>query len=85
MDGIFFYSGWEPDEFDRATFVRGPATKDKIKPAKRKGCLDANRLRAHGLTGERMKNDPFFFLQLLLPVCDPKRSGIDGDDRMPFL
>jgi len=31
-----------------------------------------------------MKNDPFFFLQLLLPVCDPKRSGIDGDDRMPF-
>jgi len=67
-----FLSGWEPDEFDRTTFVRGQATKDKLKPAERKGCLDANRLRAHGHTSKRMKNDPFFYLQLLLPVCDPK-------------
>jgi hypothetical protein len=46
-------------------FVRGQATKDKLKPAKRKGCLDADRLRAHGLTGERMKNDPFFLMNII--------------------
>jgi hypothetical protein len=29
----FFYSGgWEPDQFDRRTFVRGQATKDKLEP-----------------------------------------------------
>jgi hypothetical protein len=28
--------------------------------------------------------DAFFFLQLLLPVCDPKRSGIKDDPRVPF-
>jgi len=28
--------------------------------------------------------DPLFFLQLLLTICDPKRSGIEDDDRMPF-
>jgi hypothetical protein len=52
----------------------------------RKRSLDAARLWAHGLSAERMKSsDPFFFLQLLLPICDPKRSGIiDGDGRMPF-
>jgi len=44
------------------TFVRGQAAQDKLKPAERKGCLDADRLRAHGLTGKQMKNDPFFFL-----------------------
>jgi hypothetical protein len=31
-----------------------------------------------------MKSNPFFFLQLLSPICDPKHSRIDGDDRMPF-
>ena len=38
-----------------------------------------------GLTKVRMqKEDAFFFLQLLLPVCDPKRSGIEDDPRVPF-
>jgi hypothetical protein len=31
-----------------------------------------------------MKSDPFFFLQLLFFICDPKCSGIDSDGRMPF-
>ena len=79
-----FYRGWKPDEFDAATFCRGTATKDCLKPADRKGFLDANRLQQLGLTAERMKCDPLFFLQLLLPFCDPKRSGVDGDGRMPF-
>jgi hypothetical protein len=77
-----YYLGWQPDNFDATTFVRGTTTRDNLKPAKRKGCLDANRLQAHGLMAERMKSDPFFFLQLLLPICYPKRSRIDGDGRM---
>lgn len=28
--------------------------------------------------------DALFFYQLLLPICDPKKSGIPGDPRKPF-
>ncbi len=80
----FYYLGWQPNNFDATTFVRDTATRDNLKPADRKGCLDADRLQAHGSTAERMKSDPFFFLQLLLPICSQKRSRIDGDGRMPF-
>lgn len=87
-DGIrkkkVFYRGWKPDEFDATNFCRGMANKDCMKPADRKGLLDANRLQQLRLTAERMKCDPLFFLQLLPPFCDPKRSGVDGDGRMPF-
>jgi len=41
-------------------------------------------LKKHGLTKERVKNDPLFFLQLLLPICNPKMSGIENDDRIPY-
>jgi hypothetical protein len=80
----FYYQGWKPDHFDAANFARGTATKDCLKPTDQKGSLDADRLRQHGLTPERMKSDPIFFLQLLLPICNPKCSGVDGDERMPF-
>ena len=30
------------------------------------------------------KHDALFFYQLLLPICDPKRSDIDNDPRKPF-
>lgn len=87
-DGIrkkkVFYRGWKPDEFDATNFCRGMANKECMKPADRKGLLDANRLQQLRLMAERMKCDPLFFLQLLLPFCDPKRSGVDGDGRMPF-
>jgi hypothetical protein len=87
-DGIrkkkVFYRGWKPDEFDATNFCRGMANKDCMKPADRKGLLDANRLQQLRLTAERMKCDPLFFLQLLLPFCDPKCSGVDGDGRMLF-
>ena len=54
-------------------------------PDSRKGKLDALVFRKHGLTKERMKNDDaLFFLQMILPICDPKKSGIEDDDRMPF-
>jgi hypothetical protein len=80
----FYYLGWQPNNFDATTFVIGMVTRDNLKPADRKECLDTDHLGAHKLTAKRMKSDPFFFLQLLLLICNPKRSGIDGDGRMPF-
>ena len=80
----FHYDGWTCDAFDESTFARGDAKKGDLKPESRKGCLDAGLLKKHGLTAERMKRDPLFFLQLLLPICDPSRSGIDNDERIAF-
>ncbi len=40
----FYYLGWEPDEFDAATSVRGTANREYLKSDDQKGCLDANRL-----------------------------------------
>ena len=28
--------------------------------------------------------DPLFFYQMLFPICDPKRSSVDNDGRMPY-
>ncbi|KAL7528119.1 hypothetical protein ACHAXR_005384 [Thalassiosira sp. AJA248-18] len=80
----FYYDGWEPSEFSRETYVRGTAKRGDIKPSDRKGCLDVDVLKQHGMTADRAKNDPLFIFQLLLPMCDPKRSGINGDRRMPY-
>jgi hypothetical protein len=79
-----FYCGWKPNEFDAVTFCRGMVTKDCWKLADQKGFLNANCLQQLGLMAERMKCDPLFFLQILLHFCNPKRSGGDGDGRMPF-
>jgi hypothetical protein len=60
----FFYNGWTPTAFDRATYVRGNATQQNLFTDNRKGHLDAERLKAHGLTKQRMnEKDAFFFLQ----------------------
>jgi hypothetical protein len=82
----FFYNGWTPTNFDRATYVRGNATRQNLFTDDRKGCLDAERLKAHGLTKQRMvEKDAFFFLQLLLPLGDTSESKRSrGDGRMPF-
>ena len=54
-------------------------------PSDRMGYLDADLLRRLGLTSSIMKtNDFLFFYQLLLPMCDTERSGIDGDGRLPY-
>ena len=81
----FYYQGWTPDDFDKGTYVRDDATQSNLKPASRKGCLDANVLRKHGMTSTRMQDeDALFFYQMIFPICNPKNSGIDGDNRMPF-
>ena len=55
-------------------------------PEERHGILDAEHLKAQGLTSHRIKNalglpDALFFHQLLLPMCDTKKSGIENDNR----
>ena len=54
-------------------------------PDSRKGKLDACLLATMGLTHSRMENiDALLFYQLLLPMCNPARSGILHDPRLPF-
>ena len=53
VDGwTFHYDGWEADEFDQSTFVCKGASKADLKLDSRKGSLDANCLRKHGLTAK---------------------------------
>ena len=81
----FHYQGWTADEFDKGTYVRGDAVYGNLKPPSRKGSLDADVLRNHGLTEDRMINgDALFFYQLLFPISNPKVSGVEGDNRMPY-
>ena len=54
-------------------------------PDSRKGKLDAGLLATMGLTHSIMeKIDALFFYQLLLPMCNPARSGILHYPRLPF-
>jgi hypothetical protein len=80
----FHYKGWKHDTDGTAPFRSG-ASPENLFPKTRKGCLDAKLLKQMGLTQARMENeDALFFLQLLLPMCDPTKSGIDGDPRRPY-
>jgi hypothetical protein len=80
----FHYKGWKQDSIDDISFRSG-ASPENLFPKTRQGCLDAKLLKKMGLTEYRMANeDALFFLQLLLPMCDPTKSGIDGDPRRPY-
>ena len=58
---------------------------DNMFPDDRKGRLNPDLLEMMGLTSERMQEcDALFFYQLLLPICDPSKSGVAGDPRRPF-
>jgi len=79
----FFYDGWTKGD-DDAT-ARSGATRENLFPESRKGCLDQRLLRKLGLTKRVIQDkDALFFYQLLLPMCDPRRSGIEGDPRKAF-
>jgi hypothetical protein len=58
----------------------------KVQPfPTRCGKLDNNLLLWMGLTTQRMQNcDVLFFYQLLLPMYDPTKSGIDADPQKSF-
>src|SRR6056300_724193 len=65
--------------------ARGGATTENLIPESRKGSLDAEVLKRCGLSGARMVNeDALFWFQLLLPIGDPAKSGIENDPRVGF-
>ena len=77
----FFYNGWENESKNG----RSNSSSKELFPDSRSGCLDADLLRSLGLNKERMVfGDALFFYQLLLPICNPKKSGIANDPRMAF-
>lgn len=78
----FFYAGWKDSGRNR---FRDGATKADPFPESRRGKLDKDLLLQMGLTTDRMQNrDALFFYQLLLPMCDPSKSGINADPRKAF-
>jgi hypothetical protein len=83
QDWELHYKGWSPDLADRTN--RSGASSTNLFPASRKGMLDYSLLKKMGLTKNRIINcDAQFFKQLLLPMCDPEKSGIEDDPRMPY-
>jgi hypothetical protein len=77
----FEYDGWTLTN----NSFRKHVTDDNMFPEARKGCLDADKLAAFGLTKARIKDcDALLFYQLLFPIGDPKRSGVDSDGRMAY-
>ena len=81
----FHYQPWQLELEDGEAKPRSGATPENMFPESRQGCLDAELLKKLGLTARRMQEqDSLFFLQLLFPICDPKRSGVSNDPRTPF-
>jgi len=94
----FFYNGWKLEqslppsmmssinkELNMKPFHRVGCGRDNMFPDDRKGRLNPNLLEKMGLTSERMQEcDALFFYQLLLPICDPSKSGVAGDPHRPF-
>lgn len=80
----FHYDGWSQAIFDQSTYARKGATKADLKPKTRRGSLDQELLRKHGLNKERVNRDPLFFFQLLFPIADPSKTGVDNDNRIPY-
>ena len=75
----------DAEAVDDDVLERVGVEEDDLFPESRLGSLDADVLRKLGLTSSTVKtNDFLFFLQLILPMCDPHRSGINGDDRLPY-
>ena len=83
----FYYEGWQPrDENNAQVFKhRNGANKYNLFPKERKGCLDAEVLKKLGMKKKVMDNkDCLFFYQLILPLCDTSKSGVENDPRMNY-
>ena len=80
----FHYNGLK-QPIDDQSLWREEATRDNLFLPHRRAKLDAALLKKMGLTRKRMEEkDALFFLQLLLPIANPTKSGIDKDPRKPF-
>ena len=61
------------------------ATPENLFASDCKGSLDGEMLKKLGLTRKRMEEvDALFFYQLLLPICTPQKSDVDGDWRRGY-
>ncbi len=80
----FHYQGWTPDKLDQKTFFRDGASQQDLKPLNRRGSVDVDVLKKHACTADRVKDDSFFFYQLLFPLSPPESSGIEDDSQMPY-
>jgi len=68
---IAHYNGWTSEH----ALGRMPQQQEGVPlPDSRRGKLSRDKLRAMGLTKERM-GDPMFFMQLLFPLTDPARTS----------
>ena len=78
------YKGWQ-DPNSNSAYHRIVASKYNLFPSYRESKLDKDYLKKMGLTDQRMfDGDALFFAQLILPICDPAMSGINGDPRKPY-
>ena len=83
-DWEFFYKGWSHHSTDDSFWRKG-TSRDNIFPPAQRAQLDGPLLTKMGLTKHRMqRKDALFFYQLLLPLCDPKHSGIEDDPRVDY-
>ena len=77
----FFCDGWKLEETN-PNYSRQHSNTDNFFPVTRSSQLDGSLLKKIGLTDERMKSeDALFFAQLVIPICNPAKSGIKGDPR----
>jgi hypothetical protein len=80
-DWCFHYEGWESSN----NSFRKHVTHDNMFHKEQKGSLDADKLRAFGLTKACIKDcDVLLFYHLLFPIGDPERSGVERDKQMLF-
>ena len=81
----FHYKGWRHDADLTDNPYRSGAKQLNLFPNNRKGYLDYALLKKMGLSQRRiLDNDCLFFFQLLFPICDPAKSGIENDPRKAF-
>jgi hypothetical protein len=84
VDGWEFHYGKWVNGMNN-TKSRSGATNTNAFPENRKGRLDYRLLKRMKLTKKRIvEGDALFFFQLLLPIGDPKKSGIENDPRLPY-
>jgi hypothetical protein len=85
-DWEFHYEKWNSDEASPAAHKsRSGETSTNSFPDNPKGQLNYELLKKMNLTKKQIvEGDALFFLQLLLPIGDPKKSGIKNDPHLPY-
>jgi len=80
-DWEFYYKGFKSNNIP----FRRSATTANLFPEEMMGSLDPIILQKLGKSVERVRDvNALFFFQLLLPFCDPAKSGVNGDPRIPY-